>query len=229
MLELTSINHTRKASTERWNCNEGIHNTFTIYNLQFFNDNFLLCTFYSTVSYGDVYYDKLSLLHNFIQQNLNSGSVQVRVLPAACRRFLMVGTSDSGLGWKYRLNVFSFHKNKTIHVSETLATSEEQRNTFVFDKKGEICAEWGNSFSLSCRRKLSLRVPLIFSYFSLTLCQSIHFPPFCILKLLRLSHSNWTISSVQIKIVSGDPLNNTFLFGVNFFNCVYLLFFSKSL
>ena len=42
----------------------------------------------------------LSLLHNFIQQNLNSGSAQIQILLAACRRFEIVRISDSGTGWK---------------------------------------------------------------------------------------------------------------------------------
>ena len=41
----------------------------------------------------------LSLLHNFIQQSLNSGSAQVQILLAACRRFEMVRISDNGPGW----------------------------------------------------------------------------------------------------------------------------------
>ena len=41
----------------------------------------------------------LSLLHNFIQQSLNSGSAQAQILLAACRRFAMVRISDSGPGW----------------------------------------------------------------------------------------------------------------------------------
>ena len=39
----------------------------------------------------------LSLLHNFIQLSLNSGSAQVQTL---CRRFAMVRISDNGPGWK---------------------------------------------------------------------------------------------------------------------------------
>ena len=42
----------------------------------------------------------LSVLHNFIQRNLNSGSVQVQILLAACQRFAMVRISDNGPGWK---------------------------------------------------------------------------------------------------------------------------------
>ena len=43
----------------------------------------------------------LSLLHNVIQLNsLNSGSAQVQILLAACRRLAMVTMSDNGPGWK---------------------------------------------------------------------------------------------------------------------------------
>ena len=40
------------------------------------------------------------LLHNFIQQNPNSGSAQVYVLQAACQGFAMVRISGGGPGWK---------------------------------------------------------------------------------------------------------------------------------
>ena len=42
----------------------------------------------------------LSLLHNFIQQSLNAGSVQVQILLAACQRFEMVRISDNDSSWK---------------------------------------------------------------------------------------------------------------------------------
>ena len=42
----------------------------------------------------------VSLLHNFIQLSLNSGSTQVQTLFVACRRFAMVRISDKGPGWK---------------------------------------------------------------------------------------------------------------------------------
>ena len=42
----------------------------------------------------------VSLLHNFIQQSLNSGSPQVQILHAMCRRFEMVRIFDNGPGWK---------------------------------------------------------------------------------------------------------------------------------
>lgn len=38
--------------------------------------------------------------HNFIQLTLNSGSVQVHILLAACRRFAMVRISGIALAWK---------------------------------------------------------------------------------------------------------------------------------
>ena len=37
---------------------------------------------------------RLSLLHNFIQQSLNSGSAQARILLEACRRLAMVRISE---------------------------------------------------------------------------------------------------------------------------------------
>ena len=42
----------------------------------------------------------ISLLRNFIQLSLNSGSVQLQSLLTACRRFAMVRISDNGPGWK---------------------------------------------------------------------------------------------------------------------------------
>ena len=42
----------------------------------------------------------LSLLYNFIQQSLNSGSAQVQILIAACRGFAIVRISDNGPDWK---------------------------------------------------------------------------------------------------------------------------------
>ena len=38
----------------------------------------------------------LSLLHNFIHLSLNSGSAQVQILLAACRRFVMMKISGNG-------------------------------------------------------------------------------------------------------------------------------------
>ena len=43
--------------------------------------------------------DLLSLPHNFFQQNLNSGSLQVQILLIACQRSAMVRISDSP-DWK---------------------------------------------------------------------------------------------------------------------------------
>ena len=49
----------------------------------------------------------LSLLHNFIQWNLNSGFAHVQILLAACWRFMMVKISDiSDLRLQIRLIVF---------------------------------------------------------------------------------------------------------------------------
>ena len=41
-----------------------------------------------------------SLLHSFVQQSLNSGSVPVQTLLAVGGRFAIVRISDSGPGWK---------------------------------------------------------------------------------------------------------------------------------
>ena len=41
----------------------------------------------------------LSLLHNFIQLSLNSGSTKVQTLLTACQRFAMVKISDNGHGY----------------------------------------------------------------------------------------------------------------------------------
>ena len=46
------------------------------------------------------HYAPMSPLHNFIHQSLNSGSAQVQILYAACRRFEIVLISESGPGWK---------------------------------------------------------------------------------------------------------------------------------
>ena len=59
----------------------------------------------------------LSLLHNFIQQSLNSRSAQVQILLAACRRFAMVMISDNGSGWKKGLTPFvgqPYRKNNSM-------------------------------------------------------------------------------------------------------------------
>ena len=42
----------------------------------------------------------LSLLHNFIQLILNSGSAQVQILLTVCRRFAIVRISDNDPRWK---------------------------------------------------------------------------------------------------------------------------------
>ena len=43
----------------------------------------------------------LSILQNFIQQSLNSISVHVQILQAACWKIEMVRVSENGPGWKY--------------------------------------------------------------------------------------------------------------------------------
>ena len=40
------------------------------------------------------------LLHNFIQESLDSGSAQVQILLVACQRFEMGMISDNGPAWK---------------------------------------------------------------------------------------------------------------------------------
>ena len=55
----------------------------------------------------------LSLLHNFIQLSLNSGSAQAQTLLAACRRFAMMRISDNGDKAKHLSSVN--HTTKTIH------------------------------------------------------------------------------------------------------------------
>ena len=42
----------------------------------------------------------LSLLHNFIQQSLRLGSLQVHILLPPCQKFAMVRISNIGPGWK---------------------------------------------------------------------------------------------------------------------------------
>ena len=49
---------------------------------------------------SNYFYTEESVLHNFIQQSLNSGPAQVQILLAACRRFEMVRISDNGPGWQ---------------------------------------------------------------------------------------------------------------------------------
>ena len=41
-----------------------------------------------------------SLMHNFIQQSLNSGSAQAQILLGSCGRFAMVKIFGGGPGWK---------------------------------------------------------------------------------------------------------------------------------
>ena len=42
----------------------------------------------------------ITLLHDFIQQSLNSGSAQVQILLGASQRIAMMRISDNGLSWK---------------------------------------------------------------------------------------------------------------------------------
>ena len=65
-----------------------------MYNLIEYSDN------YSKTSGSGAVVEWLSLLHNFIQLSLNSGSAQFQTLLAACQRFTMVRISDNGPGWK---------------------------------------------------------------------------------------------------------------------------------
>ena len=60
----------------------------------------------------------LLLIHNFIQQSLNSVSVEVQILLAAGQRFAMVRISDCGLARKLDLTPFvgqPFRKNSSIY------------------------------------------------------------------------------------------------------------------
>ena len=57
---------------------------------------------------------------NFIQQSLNSGSAQVQMLLAACRRFAMLRISDNGPFWKQGQTPFvsqPYHKNNSSSSS----------------------------------------------------------------------------------------------------------------
>ena len=56
---------------------------------------------------------RLSLLHNFIQQSLNSDSAQVQTLPVTCRRYAMVQWSRLEIKHKRFLSVNN--SAKTIH------------------------------------------------------------------------------------------------------------------
>ena len=58
----------------------------------------------------------IRLIHNFIRLSLNSGSAQVQILLAACRRFTMARISDNGPGWKKAKRLSSERRTtKTIH------------------------------------------------------------------------------------------------------------------
>ena len=64
---------------------------------------------------GTVVY-RLSLLYNFIYQNLDSGSAEVQLLLEACQRFAMVRIFDNGLtGNKDKYLSLANHTTKTIN------------------------------------------------------------------------------------------------------------------
>ena len=68
-------------------------------------NNFYSCIFsyvliLPNIKYSECMVSCLSLLHYFVQQSLNSDSVQVQILLAACLRFGMERISDYGPGWK---------------------------------------------------------------------------------------------------------------------------------
>ena len=66
------------------------------------------------------------------------------------------------------------------YMPETFATREEQRNNFVFDEEKEKYE----------KKEVWIKVALPHT--------------FCVLKFLTLSNNNWTSSSDQIKLISGD-------------------------
>ena len=69
----------------------------------------------------------LSLLHNFIQLSLNSGSAQVQTLLAACRRFAMVRISDNGAAGNKAKHLLSInHTTKTIHHHQFTKTMYDE-------------------------------------------------------------------------------------------------------
>ena len=63
--------------------------------------------------------------HKFIQQSLNSSSVQVQILFAACQRFRMVRTTGSSLGWNKTtpFNCQPFRKNISLLSSSSSSSS----------------------------------------------------------------------------------------------------------
>ena len=63
--------------------------------------------------------------HKFIQQSLNSSSVQVQILFAACQRFRMVRTTGSSLGWNKTtpFNCQPFRKNISLLSSSSSSSN----------------------------------------------------------------------------------------------------------
>ena len=97
---------------------------------------------------------------------------------------------------------------------------------FVSNKSSR---EWGNSFSLYCWGRFSVKISLIFLYFSFKFSQRIPSPAFFVLKFLKLSNNNWTSSSAQIKFILGDLFNFTFFFADFFTKYVLKMFLFVSL
>ena len=63
--------------------------------------------------------------HKFIQQSLNSSSVQVQILFAACQRFRMVRSTGSSLGWNKTtpFNCQPFRKNISLLSSSSSSSN----------------------------------------------------------------------------------------------------------
>ena len=97
---------------------------------------------------------------------------------------------------------------------------------FVSNKSSR---EWGNSFSLYCWGRFSVKISLIFLYFSFKFSQRIPSPAFFVLKFLKLCNNNWTSSSAQIKFILGDLFNFTFFFADFCTKCVLKMFLFVSL
>ena len=77
--------------------------------------SFISTQFHMHLDYYDAVVQWLSLLHNFIQLSLNSGSAQVQTLLAACWRFAMVRISDNGPDWNKSIRPSSV--NHTTKIS----------------------------------------------------------------------------------------------------------------
>ena len=92
----------------------------------------------------------LSLLFRFIQLNLNSGSSQVQVLLAVCRRFMMVRISDSGPGWKKGLMPFigqPFTNWSSVNHSEACLGPYQKAMMEIFRKSSIIDAREINKYA----------------------------------------------------------------------------------